>query len=475
MTITVQGTPVATSQNYGLSSHNGQSTQASTHQNWTRGEKQESKCRDPIFAALGWINVIAILVVCAIFGPDAFSETTNQNFEEFEGYLVAVVITGLFSVVLSGLMLLVMMRIPTLLVKASLIFVVILSGIWAAAAIFTGNIFVGAFGILFFVLSICYARAVWSRIPFASANLLTACTAVRDNCGVTILSYFFVLLAFVWSIIWAIALLGVWEKTYTCTDAGCTDPNYFFLFLLFLSYFFAHQILQNTIHVIVAGVVGTWWITPEEGKGCCSVGVRGSFWRAVTTSFGSICFGSLIVAIIQALKQLAAQARAEGDAGFLACIAECILGCLESIVEYFNKWAFIYVGLYGYGYIDAGKNVITLFKNRGWEAIIADDLVGNVLFMVSLVVGAISGVIGIIIEQSSGFFENSGSNASLVAFILGLVVGLVLCSIFMSSIGSAVNAVVVLFAEAPAEFQQHYPELSTKMNEAWRSAYPDYM
>lgn len=40
----------------------------------------------------------------------------------------------------------------------------------------------------------------------------------------------------------------------------------------------------------------------------------------------------------------------------------------------FNKWAFVYVGIYGFGYIEAGKNVIELFKSRGWEAIIADDL-----------------------------------------------------------------------------------------------------
>jgi hypothetical protein len=41
---------------------------------------------------------------------------------------------------------------------------------------------------------------------------------------------------------------------------------------------------------------------------------------------------------------LANSAQSNGDANFLACIAECILACLASIVEYFNKWAFIYVG-----------------------------------------------------------------------------------------------------------------------------------
>ena len=55
---------------------------------------------------------------------------------------------------------------------------------------------------------------------------------------------------------------------------------------------------------------------------------------------------------------------------------------------------------------------------------------------------------------------------------LGFIVGVVLCSIFLGSIASAVNAVIVLFAEAPAEFQQNYPELSNQMRTAWMGVYP---
>lgn len=69
--------------------------------------------------------------------------------------------------------------------------------------------------------------------------------------------------------------------------------------------------------------------------------------RAITTSFGSICFGSFLVALIQALRALANEAQNNGDAQILACIASCILGCIQGCVEYFNKWAFVYVGLYG--------------------------------------------------------------------------------------------------------------------------------
>jgi NhaP-type Na+/H+ or K+/H+ antiporter len=127
--------------------------------------------------------------------------------------------------------------------------------------------------------------------------------------------------------------------------------------------------------------------------------------------------------------------------------------------------------------LEAGKNVFTLFRNRGWDAIIADDLVGNVLFLMSVVVGALAGLIGLIIEATTTFFEDTGggtpANTGAFAFFLCFIVGLVICSVLMSTIGSAVNAVVVLFAEAPAEFQQNYPDLSQQMRDAWLGAFPN--
>lgn len=82
------------------------------------------------------------------------------------------------------------------------------------------------------------------------------------------------------------------EATYNCDEDGlnCGEPNYGFIFLLFLSFFFAHQVIQNSVHVTVAGVVGNWWVAPEE-NGCCGRAVINSFIRTMTTSFGSICFG----------------------------------------------------------------------------------------------------------------------------------------------------------------------------------------
>jgi len=442
---------------------------------WTKGEKQEVKCRDPIFAFLFYGNVAAIAVVVGVYGPDAFTDALSGESDEFTGLIYAVLVAGAISVILSGLGFMVMMAIPALLIKVSLIFVVVLGGVIAVMSFLSGNWVGGIIGIIFFAIGICYAMAVWSRIPFATANLVTATTAIKGNCGVTIIAYIFVALAFGWSLMWTVAFAGVWNLTYECTTTGgvteCSNPSYGLLFVLFVSYFFTHQVLQNTVHVVVAGTVGTWWFAPEEA-GCCSSAIIGSFIRATTTSFGSICFGSLIVAIIQALRQLANQARAEGDAGILACIAECILACIQGIVEYFNKWAYVYVGLYGYSYIEAGKNVFTLFQNRGWDAIIADDLVGNALFLVSMCVGLLTGALILIPESTTDWFDEFTGDSSAIAFTLGFIVGLVICSILLSTVASAVNAVIVLFAEAPAEFQQNYPDLSNQMREAWLGAFP---
>jgi len=203
--------------------------------------------------------------------------------------------------------------------------------------------------------------------------------------------------------------------------------------------------------------------------------IHNSFIRTMTTSFGSICFGGFVVAVIQALKALANSAQQNGDGNFCVCIAECLLACLANIIEYLNKWAFVYVGIYGFSYIKSAKSVFTLFKNRGWEAIIADDLVANTLLLVSLISGAIIGAIGLIIQVTAGLVteaDTGGQNTKVFTFVLGFFVGLVLCSILMSVIGSAVNTVIVLFAEAPAEFQQNYPELSQRMREVWSRIYP---
>jgi hypothetical protein len=233
--VVVQGTPVA----------NPHHSSGPSDTNFTgKGEKQESKCRDPIFAALFYVCLIAIVIVAFTYGPDAMTADDAID-HEYNGYVTATVIIVIFSFLGAAGGLAVMMRFPETLIKAALIFVTVLAGIWMVMAFLSGEIVMGILGAVFFAISLCYARAVWSRIPFATANLVTACTAIRSNLGVTIYAYIFTAIAGVWSITWSVAFAGVFDHTYECDEFNvCSNPNYGFLFLLFVAYFFINQVLQ---------------------------------------------------------------------------------------------------------------------------------------------------------------------------------------------------------------------------------------
>lgn len=69
-----------------------------------------------------------------------------------------------------------------------------------------------------------------------------------------------------------------------------------------------------------------------------------------------------------------------------------LIQLFEEVLEYFNRWSYVFVGVYGYSYLESGKMVMELFRARGWTSIIADDLVGHVLSFTTFSVGVFTGV-----------------------------------------------------------------------------------
>lgn len=462
--VVVQGTavsaPVATGSPYG------DTAEVTTTPNRTPAK---TGCNDPIFALLFYGNVAAMFIVAFIYGGAALNGASSETYATF---VYAAMVFGGASFAASLLGLFMLIACPVLMIKAGLLFSVVVMLAWTIwAFLVLKSLISGILGAVFFMMTLCYVKFVWSRIPFAAINMKTAGTAIKGNLGVTIFAMFFTLLSVGWLVLWSISLGGVYESTYVCDENNRCSPNYGILFGLFVSLFFTQQVLQSCVHVTVAGTVGTWWVAPEE-SGFCSKAVCNSFIRTITTSFGSICFGSLLVAIIQALRAIASTARQSDDCQLVACIFECILSCLQSILEYFNKWAFIYVGVYGNTYLESGKAVMQLFANRGWEAIIADDLVGGAIFLTCVMIGLIIGGIGVGYAQFDPTFNALADNSATSAFVIGLLAGLVICSILLGTVSSAVNTVIVMFADAPNEFQANHPELSAAMREEWQKFYP---
>ena len=95
--------------------------------------------------------------------------------------------------------------------------------------------------------------------------------------------------------------------------------------------------------------------------------------------------GSLVQGIITAIRVTIHAARnnhAQNDDGcgsFIFCLLEYIAMCLDDLMEYCNQWAYVYVGIYGYSYLESGRKVVELFKARGFSSFVTNDLVGYVL------------------------------------------------------------------------------------------------
>uniref|UniRef100_A0A7S1BBS7 Choline transporter-like protein n=2 Tax=Corethron hystrix TaxID=216773 RepID=A0A7S1BBS7_9STRA len=329
-----------------------------------------------------------------------------------------------------------------------------------------------SFGVFVFVLALVYSCQSSSGIPFAASNLVTATVAVKSNSGLFLVSFFSIIVAFLWTLSWICNFESIMY------NSGGDDMMGIVVFLLILSFYWTHQVILNTVYVTVVGTVGSWWFDPISANSCCSAAVCDSCLRASTFSFGSICFGSLLEAIIRVCRSMAD--NDDEDGALLACLFQCILLCLEDIIDYFNKWAYVYVGLYGYSYLEAGKRVLQLFTSRGCTTIITNNLVGWALILITLEIALLTGVSGYLINcflliVSYNFGHNfGGCTDEWAVFCTGFIFGAIgSFVVFNTVVESAVNTIIVCFAESPAEFQSNHPKLCNNMREAWGQMYPD--
>ena len=96
--------------------------------------------------------------------------------------------------------------------------------------------------------------------------------------------------------------------------------------------------------------------------------------------------------------------------------------------------------------MEAGKRVIGLFKARGWETIIADNLVNRLLGIMSLTIGLTTGLCSLCAAFLVEEFESKQVWLG-IGFGMGFLIGLVVAGVFMGLLSSAVDGIIVCYAE----------------------------
>ncbi|KAL9088174.1 MAG: hypothetical protein Q9165_006301 [Trypethelium subeluteriae] len=329
-------------------------------------------------------------------------------------------------------------------------------------------------GIVMLIFSLFFVFAFFSwrrRIPFSVLMLQTAIDVSRTYGHVYLVSLLGGLAAAAFGIWYTITLVAIYVRfepganpaCHTGAAGGCSTATVIGLivFITFTAYWIT-EFLKNYIHTIISGVYGSWFFRPTALP---SGPTRGALRRASTYSFGSISLGSLLVAIINFLRQLCSVAqqseRQSGDivGAIFFCILGCFLSTLDWFIQFINRYAFSYIALYGKAYIPAAKDTWRMIRDRGIDALVNECLIGPVFGMGSFFVAFFCGLLSFLYVTFTDPAYNKNHEFTPVIVAFAFLIGLQMCNTMTTPLSSGIDTIFVAMAWDPEAMRTQHPDL----------------
>ncbi|KAJ7262170.1 plasma-membrane choline transporter-domain-containing protein [Mycena haematopus] len=318
-----------------------------------------------------------------------------------------------------------------------------------------------------------------SRIPLASLLLQVVMDVSKHHKSVYVVAFtalLFQALLAIWFTFASIATYAEWTPgNPSCATSSCSSGKVAgLIFFLVFSFLWTSQVIGNVaLATLAGGPYGCWYYFGPRGEGDMPKHpTLSAFGRASTLSLGSIAFGSLIVTLLELLKMILRAAENSGNAdghpveACLACCAACFVGIIESLVEYFNRYAYIEIALYGKPYITAAKDTWRLLQDRGISAIVNDSLVGMTLTWGGYAVGLLSSLFAYLYLRITSPSYNADGNYTAPVLLFAFLIGLQ-CSLTLSSaIEAGVSTIFVGLGEDPQVLAIRAPSLFGVSNES---------
>jgi len=274
--------------------------------------RNEVRCRDPFWAILFLLNVSAIITLAVLNGGDIFHGFGEEDDDSAWGgraMVGCVAATAGFSCVLCLVWLWACLKDPDTMVRRSFTLWAAVYCVAALCFILAGQLWFGFCCLLGCLLTMCLYASAINRMEFAASNLWTASQALKAHPSTLGITLFSMALSLLWSALFLVAVVGTVAaiKKGNNNNSGGDDNNSQQLsggaiFLFLVSFYWGGLVISNVAHVAISGTVASWWFHPPERQD--QAAVRGSLARALTWSLGSVCAGSLLVAVLEATRSL---------------------------------------------------------------------------------------------------------------------------------------------------------------------------
>ncbi|KAI9103018.1 plasma-membrane choline transporter-domain-containing protein [Phlyctochytrium arcticum] len=188
-----------------------------------------------------------------------------------------------------------------------------------------------------------------------------------------------------------------------------------------LMYFWTSAIFKNVEKTTIAGVVGEWYfqrykcfLLQEADSTHSRDRTIKNFKSAITKSFGSIAFASLILGVIQTLQFLTRMARGRSSkrTALNSFLSSC-LDCWGRLADNISSYALVYVGLSGESFCTAAYRTTRIFRRNLILGLVTSTVTRLILLMGTVTIAFLCGVVT--------FFFASRGLESPFAYIVGVV------------------------------------------------------
>lgn len=338
--------------------------------------------------------------------------------------------------------------------------------------------------IVFTVIALFSVLAYWgyrSRIPLASLLLQVVMDVTKHHPSVYFVAFTSLILQTALSVWYTFTVIATYVRytpgSPTCDFGDSCSKGKVIGLVVFetFSFLWTSQVIGNvSLATLAGGPFGCWYyFGPREAGSMPKHPTLSSFIRASTLSLGSIAFGSLIVTILELIRMILNAARNSANADghpVEACLfmcAECFIGCIESAIEYFNRYAYIEIALYGKPYIDAAKDTWHLFKDRGIDTIINDSLVNMTLTWGAYLTGLLCSLFAYLYLRFTHPSYNADGQYTAPVVLFAFLIGLQSSLTLSSAIEAGVSTIFVGLGEDPQVLAVRAPELFALIAETY--------
>ncbi|KAL0372591.1 UNVERIFIED_CONTAM: CTL-like protein DDB [Sesamum calycinum] len=302
-------------------------------------------------------------------------------------------------------------------------------------------------------LQFLYVISVIDRLPFTMLVLQRAVKMVWNLPEVRRVACIFMLVMLLWLALWSFGAAGV-------VALGIGDGGRWWLLVVSWQVFALHIMFPRNFGygflVLIHGGREATSMPPKP--------VMSSLQYAMTTSFGSICYGSLFTAAIRTLRWEIRGLRSKiGSNECLLCCVDFLFHLVEFLVRWFNKYAYVQIAVYGKSFNHSAKDAWELFQSTGVEALIAYDCSGAVLFMGTLLGGLIAGTCAAI------WTRIKHPERIVMVGSTAMLMGMILVGLAMVVVESAVTSIYICYAEDPSLINRwdsaFFAQLSEKLHQ----------